>query len=87
MVAEVGYGATGPRIGDRVYGLTDRHRDGAAAEYLAAEARDLAVLPDAVSQVDAAALVMPGRTARQASFWWPVSAGRTAGRSAGRRRP
>jgi NADPH:quinone reductase-like Zn-dependent oxidoreductase len=78
VVTEVGYGTTGLRAGDRVYGLTDRHRDGAAAEYLAAEARDLAVLPDSVSHVDAAALAMPGLTAWQALF---THGGLTAGRT------
>ncbi|WP_086849031.1 NADP-dependent oxidoreductase [Amycolatopsis kentuckyensis] len=68
VVTEVGYGTTGLRVGDRVYGLTDRHRDGAAAEYLAAEARDLAVLPDTVTHGAAAALAMPGLTAWQALF-------------------
>ncbi|MFB9690281.1 NADP-dependent oxidoreductase [Amycolatopsis plumensis] len=68
VVTAVGYGTTGLRVGDRVYGLTDRHRDGAAAEYLSAEARDLAVLPDTVTHVAAAALAMPGLTAWQALF-------------------
>ncbi|MEU5264223.1 NADP-dependent oxidoreductase [Amycolatopsis sp. NPDC021455] len=68
VVAEVGYGTTGLRVGDRVYGLTDRHRDGAAAEYLAVEARDLAVLPGNVTHRAAAALAMPGLTAWQALF-------------------
>ncbi len=68
VVTEIGYGTTGLQVGDRVYGLTDRHRDGAAAEYLAVEARDLAVLPDTVTHADAAALAMPGLTAWQALF-------------------
>jgi NADPH:quinone reductase-like Zn-dependent oxidoreductase len=68
VVTALGYGTTGLAVGDRVYGLTDRHRDGAAAEYVSAEARDLAVLPDEVSHVDAAALAMPGLTAWQALF-------------------
>jgi NADPH:quinone reductase-like Zn-dependent oxidoreductase len=33
------------RVGDRVFGLTDWHRDGAAAEYVAVEARNLAHVP------------------------------------------
>ncbi|GAA5193472.1 NADP-dependent oxidoreductase [Rugosimonospora acidiphila] len=68
VITEVGYGTTGLRVGDRVYGLTDRHRDGAAAEFLAAEARDLAVLPETVTHADAATLAMPGLTAWQALF-------------------
>lgn len=78
VVTAVGYGTTGLRVGDRVYGLTDRHRDGAAAEYLSAEARDLAILPDTVTHVAAAALAMPGLTAWQALFTHgQLSAGQT----------
>lgn len=78
VVAEVGYGTTGLRVGDRVFGLTDRHRDGAAADYIAAEARDLAVLPDTVTHAEAAALAMPGLTAWQALFTHGrLTAGRT----------
>jgi NADPH:quinone reductase-like Zn-dependent oxidoreductase len=68
VVTELGYGTTGFQVGDRVFGLTDRHRDGGAADYVAAEARDLAHLPDAIDHVTAAALVMPGLTAWQALF-------------------
>lgn len=68
VVAELGYGTTGLAVGDRVFGLTDRHRDGAAAEYLAAEARDLALLPDGVDHTVGAALAMTGLTAWQALF-------------------
>jgi NADPH:quinone reductase-like Zn-dependent oxidoreductase len=68
VIAELGYGTTGFKVGDRVFGLTDRHRDGAAAEYIAAEARDLALLPDAIDYITAAALPMTGLTAWQALF-------------------
>lgn len=68
VVSELGYGTTGLAVGDRVFGLTDRHRDGGLAEFLAAEARDLAVLPDAIDHVTAAALPMTGLTAWQALF-------------------
>src|ERR671937_269307 len=39
VVTALGYGTTGVRIGEAVYGLTDWYRDGAAAEYVAVEAR------------------------------------------------
>jgi NADPH:quinone reductase-like Zn-dependent oxidoreductase len=68
VIAELGYGTTGFKVGDRVFGLTDRNRDGAAAEYIAAEARDLALLPGEIDHVTAAALPMPGLTAWQALF-------------------
>jgi NADPH:quinone reductase-like Zn-dependent oxidoreductase len=35
-------------VGQRVFGLTDWHRDGTLAEYVAVEARNLAPLPDDV---------------------------------------
>ena len=78
VVAEVGYGTTGLKVGDRVVGLTDRHRDGAAAEYVAVEARDLAVLPDEIDDVNGAALPMSGLTAWQALF---THGGLTAGQT------
>ncbi|MEV4319948.1 NADP-dependent oxidoreductase [Actinocrispum sp. NPDC049592] len=68
VVVEVGYGTTGLEAGDRVFGLTDPHRDGGAAQYVAAEARDLAKLPEEIDFVTGAALVMPGLTAWQALF-------------------
>jgi hypothetical protein len=33
------YGTTGLSVGQRAFGLTDRHRDGTLAEYAAVEAR------------------------------------------------
>jgi NADPH:quinone reductase-like Zn-dependent oxidoreductase len=51
-----------------VYGLTDWYRDGAMAEYVAMEARNLAPKPASLDHVEAAALPMPGLTAWQALF-------------------
>lgn len=68
VVAARGDGTTGPPVGTRVFGLTDLHRDGAAAEYVAAEARDLAVLPDGIDHIVGAAMPMAGLTAWQALF-------------------
>jgi len=68
IVTAVGYGTTGLSIGQRVFGLTDWYRDGALAEYVAVEARNLAPLPADVSFMDGAALVMSGLTAWQGLF-------------------
>ena len=45
VVTGLGYGTTGLSVGQRVFGLTDWHRDGTLAEYVAIEARNLAPLP------------------------------------------
>src|ERR1043165_5612354 len=49
--AALGYGTAGIAVGDEVFGLTDVLRDGAAAEYVAVEARNLALKPRAVDHV------------------------------------
>ncbi|MER5687993.1 NADP-dependent oxidoreductase [Streptomyces sp. NPDC002205] len=67
-VAEVAVGTTGLSAGQRVVGLTDWSRDGALAEYVAVEARNLAPLPVGIDHVQAAALPMPGLTAWQGLF-------------------
>jgi NADPH:quinone reductase-like Zn-dependent oxidoreductase len=68
VVTALGYGTTGFAVGDSVYGITDWYRDGAAAEYVAVEARNLAPKPTGCTAVDAAALALPGLTAMQAMF-------------------
>ena len=68
VVVALGYGTTGAAIGDAVYGLTDWYRDGAAAEYVAVEARSLAPKPTMLSHQEAAAVPMAGLTAVQALF-------------------
>jgi NADPH:quinone reductase-like Zn-dependent oxidoreductase len=68
VVTALGYGATGVSVGQRVFGLTDWTRDGTLAEYVAAEARNLAPLPGDVDFTVGAALVMPGLTAWQGLF-------------------
>lgn len=67
-VAALGYGTAGVAVGDEVYGLTDQLRDGAAAEYVAVEARNVAVKPRTVDHVHAAALPRAGLTAWQGLF-------------------
>jgi len=68
VVSALGYGTTGFAIGDAVFGLTDWYRDGAAAEYVAVEARNLALKPASLSHVDAASTTLAGLTAWQALF-------------------
>lgn len=67
-VAGLGPGTTGLTVGQRVFGLTDWARDGALAEYVAVEARNLAPLPATIDHVHAAALPLAGLTAWQALF-------------------
>jgi NADPH:quinone reductase-like Zn-dependent oxidoreductase len=66
IVTGLGFGTTGVAIGDAVYGLTDWYRDGAAAEYVAVEARNLAPKPPTLDHATAAAIPMAGLTAVQA---------------------
>lgn len=56
------------RVGDAVYGLTDFLRDGAAAEYVAVRAADLAPKPRRLDHAGAAAAPLSGLTAWQALF-------------------
>ncbi|MGN6681743.1 MAG: NADP-dependent oxidoreductase [Streptosporangiaceae bacterium] len=65
-VADLGPGATGLTVGQRVCGLTDWYRDGALADFVAVEARNLAPLPASIGHVPAAALSLAGVTAWQA---------------------
>ncbi len=67
-VAAVGFGAPGVSVGDEVYGLIDAYRDGAAAEYIAVEARGVAPKPKTIDHVQAAALPQSGLTSWQALF-------------------
>ena len=68
VVVGLGYGTAGFAVGDEVYGLTDQFRDGAAAEYVAVEARNVARKPQSVDHVHAAAVPRAGLTAWQALF-------------------
>src|SRR5918911_1467751 len=68
VVGALGYGTAGVAVGDEVYGLIDGYRDGAAAEYMAIEARDVAPKPTTVDHVQAAALPQAGLTSWQALF-------------------
>jgi NADPH:quinone reductase-like Zn-dependent oxidoreductase len=68
VVAQLGFGTAGLAVGDEVFGLTDQLRDGAAAEYVAVEARNLALKPQSVDHVHAAAVPRAGLTAWQGLF-------------------
>jgi NADPH:quinone reductase-like Zn-dependent oxidoreductase len=68
VVAGLGYGTAGFSVGDEVFGLTDQFRDGAAAEYVAVEARNVARKPRTVDHDHAAAVPRAGLTAWQALF-------------------
>ena len=68
VVVALGYGTTGFAVGDEVYGLTDWYRDGAAADYVAVEARNLASKPRSLDHAHSAAVPLAGLTAWQALF-------------------
>src|SRR6187551_2976690 len=68
VVTSLGYGTTGLSLGQRVFGITDWHRDGTLAEYAAVEARNLAPLPGNVDFTIGASLPISGLTAWQGLF-------------------
>lgn len=65
VVTAKGYGTTGLEVGQRVFGLADWYRDGTLAEYVAVEARNLALLPDDVDFTVGASIPISGLTAWQ----------------------
>jgi NADPH:quinone reductase-like Zn-dependent oxidoreductase len=68
VVSALGYGTTGLSIGQRVFGISDWHRDGTLAEHVAIEARNLAPLPGDVDFTVGASLPISGLTAWQGLF-------------------
>ena len=66
VFADIATGVTDFRPGDQVYGLIRFDRDGAAADYVAVPAADVAAKPSTVSHIVAAALPLAGLTALQA---------------------
>jgi NADPH:quinone reductase-like Zn-dependent oxidoreductase len=66
VVEGLGYGTTGWSVGDQVFGLCDWYRDGAAAEHVAVEARNLAAKPSRWSDTETASVPLAGLTAWQA---------------------
>ena len=68
VVTALGYGTTGLSVGQRVFGITDWHRDGTLAEYVAVESRNLSPLPGDVDFEVGASLPISGLTAWQGLF-------------------
>lgn len=68
VVTALGYGTTGLSAGQRVFGISDWHRDGSLAEFVAVEARNLAPLPGDVDFTVGASLPISGLTAWQGLF-------------------
>ncbi|HEY3524212.1 MAG TPA: NADP-dependent oxidoreductase [Candidatus Limnocylindrales bacterium] len=68
VVTALGYGTTGLSLGQRVFGISDWHRDGTLAEFVAVEARNLAPLPGDVDDTVGASLPISGLTAWQGLF-------------------
>jgi NADPH:quinone reductase-like Zn-dependent oxidoreductase len=68
VVVELGNGTAGVAVGDEVYALIDGYRDGAAAELIAIEARDVAPAPATIDHIQAASLPQAALTSWQALF-------------------
>src|SRR5262245_17206640 len=68
VVDSVAHGVTDVSIGDEVYALTSFCRDGAAAEYVAVRAADLAPKPKTLDLVQSAAVPLSALTVWQAFF-------------------
>jgi NADPH:quinone reductase-like Zn-dependent oxidoreductase len=68
VVAALGEGVADFKPGEAVYGLTDFSRDGAAAEFVAVRAADLAPKPRSIGHLHAAAMPLSALTAWQALF-------------------
>jgi NADPH:quinone reductase-like Zn-dependent oxidoreductase len=68
VVAAVAPGVDAVSVGQPVFALTAFDRDGVAAEYAAVPAHLLAAKPDALDDVESAAVPMPSLTAWQALF-------------------
>jgi NADPH:quinone reductase-like Zn-dependent oxidoreductase len=68
MVTGLGYGTRGASLGQRVLAITDWHRDGTLAEYVAIESRNLAPLPGDLDFEVGASLPISGLTAWQGLF-------------------
>ena len=67
-IGKVGSDVKELTVGEAVYGLLDFWRDGAAAEYVAARASDLAPMPKSLSFTHAAAIPLSALTAWQSLY-------------------
>jgi NADPH:quinone reductase-like Zn-dependent oxidoreductase len=68
VVAEVGAGVTGTRVGESVFAMLDLNRGGGYAEYVVVKQSELAARPARLSHVEAASLPLVALTAWQALF-------------------
>lgn len=68
VVEAIGPDVTAFKSGDAVYGMLDFGRNGAYAEYVAAQTRDLAPKPGSIDHVQAAAVPLAALTAWQSLF-------------------
>ena len=67
VVEQLGFGVTRFSVGDRVFGMPRfPHEAAAYAEFVTSPSRQLALIPDGLSDVEAAALPLAGLTAWQA---------------------
>lgn len=65
VVEALGHGATHATTGEAVYGLVPFDHDGAAAEYVAVRARDIAPKPTSLEHTEAATMPLAALTAWQ----------------------
>ncbi len=65
-VVEIGKGATGLRVGERVFGMSNRFHGGLHAEYAVVDAGWVAPIPERISGTLAAAVPLAAQTALQA---------------------
>ena len=68
VVEAVASDVTAFKAGDRVYGMLDFMRDGAYAEYVAARTLNLALKPNSIDYIQAAAVPLASLTAWQSLF-------------------
>ena len=66
VISELGDGTIGAHVGEEVFGLINFDLDGAAAEYVAVPAADLAAKPAGLDHVSAASMTLAPLTAWQA---------------------
>ena len=68
VIAALGAGVTGFRVGDAVYGMNDWFGDGASAEYCTARESEIATKPSSLDHSEAAVVPISGLTAWQGLF-------------------
>src|SRR5256886_5696148 len=68
MVEELGRGVSQFKIGDEVYSIPDPTRDGAYADYIVVRELELALKPDSLHHIRAAAVPLAALTAWQSLF-------------------